>query len=124
MSENGKRVQTTVGRVIFNQALPERLRYKDYAMKKENLRRVIGDCFKEYGRVKPAELADEIKRLGFTYATKAGATIAISDVKVPLGKQEELAKADAKIAELEDQYRDGLITENERYQQTVDARNE
>ncbi|HYX51731.1 MAG TPA: DNA-directed RNA polymerase subunit beta', partial [Ktedonobacteraceae bacterium] len=71
-----------------------------------------------------AELADEIKRLGFAYATKAGTTIAISDVKVPIGKQEELAKADARIAELEDQYRDGLITENERYQQTVDAWNE
>src|SRR5207248_11183511 len=93
-------------------------------MKKENLKQIIGECFKEYGRAKTAELADEIKRLGFSYATKAGTTIAISDVKVPLGKQEELAKADAKIAELEDQYRDGLITENERYKQTVDAWNE
>ncbi len=116
---NGKLVATTVGRVIFNEALPERLRYRNYAMKKEFLRQVIGDCFKEYGRVKTTELADEIKRLGFYYATKAGATIAISDVKVPLGKQEELAKADAKIAELEEQYHEGLITENEKYQQTV-----
>src|SRR5205807_10313408 len=111
MAANGKRVTTTVGRVIFNQALPERLRFKNYAMKKENLRQVIGDCFKEYGRVKTAELADEIKRLGFTYATKAGATVAISDVMVPPGKQEELQKAEAKITELEEQYHDGLITE-------------
>ena len=124
MAANGKRVTTTVGRVIFNQALPERLRFKNYAMKKENLRQVIGDCFKEYGRVKTAELADEIKRLGFTYATKAGVTIAISDVKVPIGKQEELAAADAKIVELEEQYRDGLITDHEKYQQTVDVWNE
>jgi len=58
------------------------------------------------------------------YATKAGATIAISDVKVPTGKQEELAKADARISELEEQYREGLITDNEKYQQTVDAWNE
>src|SRR6266851_5620248 len=93
-------------------------------MKKENLRQVIGECFKEYGRAKTAELADEIKRLGFNFATKAGVTIAISDVKVPIGKQEELAKADAKIAELEEQYRDGLITDHEKYQQTVDAWNE
>ena len=120
----GRRVRTTVGRIIFNEALPERLRYRNYAMKKENLRQVIADCFKEYGRVKTAELADEIKRLGFTFATKAGATIAISDVKVPTGKQEELAKADAKIAELEEQYRDGLITDHEKYQQTVQAWNE
>ncbi len=124
MHTYGKLVETTVGRLILNDVLPERLRFKNYAMKKENLKQIIAECFKEYGRAKTAELADEIKRLGFTYATKAGATIAISDVKVPAGKQEELARADAKIAELEDQFREGLITENERYQQTVDAWNE
>src|SRR5690348_3053332 len=95
---NGKLVTTTVGRLIFNEALPERIRYRNYAMKKENLKQIIADCFKVYGRVKTTELADEIKRLGFMYATKAGATIAISDVKVPSGKQEELAKADARIS--------------------------
>jgi DNA-directed RNA polymerase subunit beta' len=121
---NGKLVETTVGRIILNDALPERLRFKNYPMKKENLKQIIGECFKEYGRAKTAELADEIKRLGFSYATKAGTTIAISDVRVPAGKQEELARADAKIAELEEQFREGLITENERYQQTVDAWNE
>jgi DNA-directed RNA polymerase subunit beta' len=121
---HGKIVETTVGRIIFNEALPERLRFKNYEMKKENLKQVIAECFKEYGRAKTTDLSDEIKRLGFYYATKAGATIAISDVKVPAGKQEELAKADAKIAELEEQYRDGLITDNEKYQQTVDAWNE
>jgi DNA-directed RNA polymerase subunit beta' len=119
MKANGKPVETTVGRIVFNEALPERLRFKNYSMKKENLRQVIAECFKEYGRVKTTELADEIKRLGFYYATKAGTTIAISDVKVPSGKQEELVKADAKIAELEEQYHEGLITENEKYQQTV-----
>jgi DNA-directed RNA polymerase subunit beta' len=124
MNAKGKLVRTTVGRIIFNEALPERLRFKNYAMKKENLRQIIADCFKVYGRVKTTELADEIKRLGFSYATRAGATIAISDVKVPTGKQEELAKADAKISELEEQYRDGLITDNEKYQQTVDIWNE
>src|SRR5260370_24232070 len=124
MHTYGKLVETTVGRLILNDVLQERLRFTNYAMKKENLKQIIAECLKEYGRAKTAELADEIKRLGFTYATKAGATIAISDVKVPAGKQEELARADAKIAELEEQYREGLITENERYQQTVDAWNE
>jgi DNA-directed RNA polymerase subunit beta' len=120
----GSLVETTVGRIIFNEALPERLRFKNYPMKKENLRQVITDCFKEYGRARTVELADEIKRLGFAYATKAGVTIAMSDAKVPSGKQEELAKADAKITELDEQYREGLITENEKYQQTVDVWNE
>ena len=119
-----KLIKTTVGRIIFNEALPERLRYRNYAMKKEFLRQVVGDCFKEYGRVKTTELADEIKRLGFSYATKAGATVAISDVIVPPGKQEELQKAEAKITELEEQYHDGLITENEKYQQTITTWNE
>ena len=121
---SGKLINTTVGRIIFNEALPERLRYRNYAMKKEYLRQVVGDCFKEYGRTKTTELADEIKRLGFSYATKAGTTVAISDVIVPPGKQEELQKAEAKIAELEDQYHDGLITENEKYQQTISTWNE
>src|SRR5579859_151583 len=123
LQSRGKLVKTTVGRIIFNEALPERLRFKNYSMKKENLKQVIAECFKEYGRAKTAELADEIKRLGFYYATKAGTTIAISDVKVPEGKQGELDKADAVIAELEEQFRDGLITDNEKYQQTVDAWN-
>jgi DNA-directed RNA polymerase subunit beta' len=121
---NSKLVETTVGRIIFNEALPERLRFKNYPMKKENLGQVIADCLKEYGRARTVELADEIKRLGFAYATKAGVTIAMSDARVPSGKQEELAKADARIAELEEHYREGLITENEKYQQTVDAWNE
>ena len=123
-SAGGKLVETTVGRIIFNEALPERLRFKNYAMKKENLKQIISECFKEYGRVKTAELADEIKRLGFNFATRAGTTIAISDVKVPEGKPDELAKADARVAELDEQYRDGLITENEKYQQTIDTWNE
>jgi DNA-directed RNA polymerase subunit beta' len=123
MNAKGKLITTTIGRIIFNEALPERLRFKNYAMRKENLKQIIAECFKEYGRVKTVELADEIKRLGFSYGTKAGVTIAISDVKVPIGKEEELAKADARIAELEEQYREGLITSNEKYQQTIDAWN-
>src|SRR6266478_4541171 len=72
-------IETTVGRIIFNEALPERLRFKNYPRKKENLRQVIAECFREYGRAKTVELAEEIKRLGFAHATKAGVTIAISD---------------------------------------------
>src|SRR6185312_8213262 len=55
LQTNGKPVETTVGRIIFNEVLPERLRFKNYAMKKENLKQIIADCFKEYGRVKTTE---------------------------------------------------------------------
>jgi DNA-directed RNA polymerase subunit beta' len=88
-------------------------------MNKENLRKVIAECFKVYGRDATASLADEIKRLGFAYATKVGASIAISDVIVPPDRQKLLAEADRHIAELEEQYRDGLITDTERYQRAV-----
>ncbi len=112
-------VETTVGRIIFNDALPEGIRFKNYSMKKENLRQIVGECFKFYGRAATATLADDIKRLGFTYATQGGASIAISDVPVPIEREVILQAADAKITQLEDDFRDGLITDQERYRQAV-----
>jgi DNA-directed RNA polymerase subunit beta' len=117
-------VETTVGRIIFNDVLPERIRFKNYPMKKENLRQIVAECFKYYGRQATSQLADEIKRLGFTYATKAGASIAISDVRVPDERQEILNEADQRIADLEEQFRDGLMTDQERYRQAVQIWND
>ncbi len=68
-------VETTVGRIIFNDVLPKSIVFKNYSMKKENLRGVIAECFKYEGRAATADLADAIKRLGFTYATKAGSAM-------------------------------------------------
>src|SRR5258707_3256513 len=120
----GQLVRTTVGRILFNEALPEGLRFKNYPMKKENLRQVIAECFKSYGRQATADLADAIKRLGFAYATKGGASIAISDVIVPDDREQILEEADKQIAQLEEDYRDGLITDTERYQRAVQKWNE
>ncbi len=113
------RVKTTVGRIIFNDALPPRLRFRNYPMDKGNLKQVIADCFKYYGREQTAALADEMKRIGFHYATKAGASIAISDVIVPPERETILANADREVTRLEDDYRDGLITDQERYRSVV-----
>jgi DNA-directed RNA polymerase subunit beta' len=121
---DGRPVITTVGRIVFNEALPDRLRFKNYPMKKENLRQVIAECFKAYGRQATADLADAIKRLGFSYATKAGVSIAISDVKVPDDREQILDEADKQINQLEEDYRDGLITDTERYQRAVQKWNE
>ncbi|MFI5274598.1 MAG: DNA-directed RNA polymerase subunit beta', partial [Ktedonobacterales bacterium] len=118
------RVRTTVGRIIFNDALPPRLRYRNYQMDKGNLKQVIADCFKHYGREATAALADEIKRIGFHYATKAGASIAISDVIVPPAREQILANADTKVNALEDDFRDGLITDQERYRSVVQIWND
>ena len=108
-----------MGRIIFNNVLPEELRFKNYSMKKENLRQIIAECFKHYGRPGTAELADAIKRLGFSYATRAGASIAISDVRVPDERESIIAEADARINQLEEDFRDGLMTDLERYRRAV-----
>jgi DNA-directed RNA polymerase subunit beta' len=117
-------VETTVGRIIFNDVLPEKIRFKNYPMKKENLRQIVAECFKYYGRQATSQLADDVKRLGFTYATKAGSSIAISDVKVPPEREEILAAADLRITDLEDQFREGLMTDQERYRQAVQIWND
>jgi DNA-directed RNA polymerase subunit beta' len=125
------RVKTTVGRILFNEALPEQLRYKNYPMTREKLRQVIAECFKQFSqpgdperaRQATADLADAIKRLGFAFATKAGASIAISDVIVPDDRERILEEADKQITQLEEDYREGLITETERYQRSVDRWN-
>ena len=114
-----KVVTTTVGRIIFNDVLPQSLRFKNYPMNKENLRGIIAECFKNEGRQATADLADAIKRLGFTFATRAGSSIAISDVIVPEDRTTILADADKQVLALEEHFQDGLITENERYRQTV-----
>jgi DNA-directed RNA polymerase subunit beta' len=117
--EPKKALETTVGRIIFNEVLPESLRFKNYAMNKENLRGIIAECFKNEGRQATADLADAIKRLGFTYATRAGSSIAISDVVVPEDRTTILAEADKKVLSLEESFQDGLITDMERYKETV-----
>ncbi|HEX8982095.1 MAG TPA: DNA-directed RNA polymerase subunit beta' [Ktedonobacterales bacterium] len=114
-----KLVDTTVGRITFNEVLPQSIRFKNYAMNKENLRGIIAECFKNEGRQATADLADAIKRLGFTFATKAGSSIAISDVVVPQDRTAILADADKLVFSLDENFQDGLITDNERYRQTV-----
>jgi DNA-directed RNA polymerase subunit beta' len=122
--DGSRRIDTTVGRIVFNDALPPKLRFKNYPMKKENLKQVIAECFKFYGRDATADLADQIKRMGFHYATKAGASIAISDVVVPPEREQILSQADVKVTQLEEDYRDGLITDQERYRQVVQVWND
>ncbi len=116
---SGALVDTTVGRYIFNDALPEKLRFKNYAMKKEFLKMLIGECFRVYGRDTTAELGDIIKDVGFRYATRSGISISISDAQEPGDRATILAAAEDEITAVEEQYHDGLITEQERYKQKV-----
>ena len=112
-------LETTAGRVLFNLILPEQLRFVNRVMDKSALNELVGECYNKLGPKATAEMVDRMKELGFRYATRSGATIAISDIVVPREKERIIAEATAKVEELDRLYRRGLITENEQYQRTV-----
>ena len=114
-------IETTVGRIIFNQVLPAQLRYKNIRMDRKALRSLVDECYRQLGPAETAHLVDGIKAVGFRYATHGGMTIAVGDIVTPPRKKELLAAADIKVEEIEAQYQHGLITEEERYEQTVEV---
>ncbi|HEY8346876.1 MAG TPA: DNA-directed RNA polymerase subunit beta' [Symbiobacteriaceae bacterium] len=116
---SGKRIKTTVGRIILNEVLHPKLRFLNEVVEKKRMGKIIELAYRRLGTVKTAEQADKLKDLGFEYATKSGATIAISDIQVPEAKGEILAEADKKVEEVERNYRRGLITNEERYQRVI-----
>src|SRR5579883_806992 len=112
-------VKVTVGRIIFNEVLPPSLPFKNETLDKGKLRDVVGEVYRVFGPAKTATVADEIKRLGFTYATKSGTTMAISDVTIPEAKELILTETQREIDELDRQFRRGLITQQERYEARI-----
>ncbi len=115
-------LETTVGRLIFNQILPDRLRYSDKTnrpMARAALREVVADCYRLLGRDETAHLVDGIKSIGFRYATQGGMTISVDDIKVPASKPAMLDKADRRVKAIDEQYQRGLITDDERYTSVV-----
>lgn len=113
-------VETTVGRAFFNQILPDELRYVNDVLEKGRLQDLVGTCYQKLGPEATAKLVDDIKSLGFKYATKSGTTIAVSDITVPEAKKEILERVSQQVARVEQQYRRGLITEDEQYVKTVE----
>jgi DNA-directed RNA polymerase subunit beta' len=113
-------IDTTVGRVLFNAALPPELRFANRVLDKGALKKLVAEGYKKLGLEGTAELVDAIKSVGFEYAMRSGITIAIDDIHVPEKKARILDDVDGRVAEVERQYRRGLITENERYVKTVE----
>ena len=113
-------IETTVGRIIFNTVLPEEIAFQNLGMDRPALRRVVAECYRTLGGEATAEVVDRIKNTGFRYATQSGITIAIHEIQVPKEKAKLLEEADKKVDELVEQFQMGLITEDERYQGTVD----
>ena len=114
-------LQTTVGRIIFNEVLPEELPFQNYTMDRPALRRLVALVYRELGSEATAEVVDRIKEVGFRFATQSGVTIAIHEIMVPHHKKELIAEADQDVADLEEQYQMGLITGEERYQGAVEV---
>lgn len=113
-------IDTTVGRVLFNEILPPELRFLNEVMDKAGLKKLVADGYQRLGMEGTAELVDKIKDIGFRYATQSGVTIAIDDLSVPSEKATILDDVSRRVAEVERQYRRGLITENEQYLKTVE----
>ncbi|GAW92101.1 DNA-directed RNA polymerase subunit beta' [Calderihabitans maritimus] len=118
---NGELVETTVGRLIFNKEapIPEELGFYNCEVNKKVLGEIVARCYRELGHATTAKMLDGIKRLGFSYATKAGITIGITDIDVPTNKQAILEEAEAEVEKVEQQFRRGLISEEERYQKVI-----
>ncbi len=113
-------IETTVGRAIFNLHLPQALRFVNDTMDKGKLQDLVGKCHHHLGMSATAKLVDEIKSVGFRYATKSGTSIAVSDITVPPEKELILKLVSDEVNRVEHQYRRGLITEDEQYMRTVE----
>jgi DNA-directed RNA polymerase subunit beta' len=113
-------IETTVGRVVFNEILPPEVRFVNDALDKKKLKELVALVHAKLGPEGTAEIADRIKEIGFKYATRSGLTIAIDDITVPPEKYEILKRVSSQVNEVEQQYRRGLITEEEQYVKTVE----
>ena len=113
-------VETTVGRCIFNRIVPDQLRFINRPMDKGTLQELVGLCYRRMGSEVTTELVDQIKSIGFKYATRSGVTIAISDLVIPTDKATIIGDTENVVAEVDRQYRRGLLTEEEQYTRTIE----
>jgi len=115
-----KVIETTVGRVIFSEIWPPEMGFPNRVVGKSQLGDLIWKCYKICGHEKTVIMLDRLKELGFREATRAGVSIGIDDMIIPKEKGQEIATAQKQIAEVEKQYRKGVITPGERYNKIVD----
>ena len=117
----GEPVVTTVGRAIFNRILPDQLRFVQDTLGKKGLQTLVAKCYQRLGAEETTDVVDRIKNIGFHYATVSGTTIAVSDLTVPSARQAILEQAAAKVDSYARDFRRGLLTEDERYQKTIET---
>jgi DNA-directed RNA polymerase subunit beta' len=119
LRSNGGKINTTVGRIIFNNALPPQFDFYNKTVDKGSIRKLISDCVHLLGNEGTAGVLDSLKELGFSYATKSGLSIAMNDIEEPPDRVKLLKESDEKVKLIDDQYESGLITEDEKYESTV-----
>src|SRR5438477_9605862 len=117
---NGDVIETTVGRTLFNEIVPEPLRYVNQELKKKEVTQLVARCYNQLGNEATVAFLDELKDIGFRYATLSGLSIGIDDMHIPSSKEQLIAKAREDVNEVEQQYQDGVITNGERYNKVVD----
>ncbi len=115
-----KIIETTVGRVFFNEVLPAGCGFVNELLDKKRIGLVIADCYKRFGQHQTVKLLDDVKALGFAKSTEAGISISMSDLTIPEDKPKIIAAAKGEVAKVDDQYRKGIITGRERYNKVID----
>jgi DNA-directed RNA polymerase subunit beta' len=121
MSERGTiLMETTLGRALFNEALPEDYPYADYEVGKKQLGQIVNDLAERYPKVEVATCLDRLKDLGFHWATRSGVTVSIGDVTTPADKPQILAPFEDRANKIDKQYERGLITDDERRQELIE----
>ena len=114
-------IETTPGRLILNEIVPEKLRYYNVTLNRREVRKIVEKCFEVYGWSKTAEFLDELKRLGFEYATKAGVSFSIVDIEIPKeAKEKVIKKAEEESTLLQKAVDSGLYSEEERYHRAIE----
>ena len=117
---DGEIIETTVGRVIFNDILPEGMPFYNAPMVKKKVSQVISDCYKIKGHLETVKLLDALKTLGFEESTLSGASMAVSDISVPEEKAKKIQESHEEVAKIQSQYQRGFITDGERYNKIID----
>ncbi len=113
-------ILTTPGRVIFNGVLPVEFGFVNKELNKGKVGEIVAQCYKRFGHSRTIQLLDDIKQLGFKFATLGGISIGIDDLKVPQAKVDVLKESKDEVARVEDQYRKGIITDSERKSKVID----
>ena len=117
-------VETSVGRVIFNEVMPDSIGFHNEVIDKKKLGNIVYECYRREGNARTAEMLDGIKRLGYKFSTKAGISVGVTDFETPEAKGRILAEAEQVVDSIEEDFLFGLITEDERHSQVVEIWNQ